>query len=143
MITQISRDNLSLLERAVHHFRGAAEADMVRAFADTPSALAFVAAHDTEVLGWCWGHHLTRPDSSSMLYVHQLDVADAHRRQGIGRDLLRALMETGAKAGATKMFLTTNEANTAARSLYESLGGGLGTHGPTVNYWFLLEPYLK
>ncbi|MFB6877842.1 GNAT family N-acetyltransferase [Streptomyces sp. NPDC056323] len=61
-------------------------------------------------------------------------------RRGVGRDLLRAFMEAGAKAGATKMFLTTGEANMAARSLYESLGGGLAAQGPTVNYWFLLDP---
>ncbi|MEK0098727.1 GNAT family N-acetyltransferase [Streptomyces sp. A475] len=140
MITQISRDDLSLLERAVRHFRGAEEADLVRAFADTPSALALVAADEAGILGWCWGHHLARPDSASMLYVHQLEVAESHQRRGVGRDLLRAFMEAGAKAGATTMFLTTGEANVAARSLYESLGGGLATQGPTVNYWFLLDP---
>ncbi len=76
-----------------------------------------------------------------MLYVHQLDVAESHRRRGVGRDLLRAFMGAGVKAGATKMFLTTGEANVAARSLYESLGGGLAAQGPTVNYWFLLDPH--
>jgi ribosomal protein S18 acetylase RimI-like enzyme len=142
VITQISRDDLSLLERAVTHFRGVQKADVVRAFGDTPSALAFVASDETEIFGWCWGHHLARPDSSSMLYVHQLEVAESHRRRDVGRDLLRAFMGAGAKAGATKMFLTTGEANVAARSLYESLGGGLATQGPTVNYWFLLGPHL-
>ncbi len=39
------------------------------------------------------------------------------------------------------MFLTTGEENLAARSLYESLGGGLAAQGPTVNYWFLLDPH--
>jgi len=66
VITQISRDDLSLLERAVRHFCGVEEADVVRAFAETPIALAFVAADEAEILGWCWGHHLARPDSSSM-----------------------------------------------------------------------------
>lgn len=140
MITQISRDDLSLLERAVRRFRdGAAEADVVRAFADTPTALALVAADEEEILGWCWGHLLARPDTASMLYVHQLEVSEDHRRRGIGRDLLRAFMAAGVKAGATTMFLTTNEANAPARSLYDSLGGGLGMNGPTVNYWFRLD----
>lgn len=142
MITQISLDDLSLLERAVRHFRGVEEVDAVRAFVDTPSALAFVAAEQTEILGWCWGHHLARPDSSSMLYIHHLEVAEAHRCRGIWRDLLRAFMKAGTKAGDTKMFLTAGEANVAARSVYESLGGGLAAQGPTVNYWFLLDPHL-
>ena len=52
---------------------------------------------------------------------------------------LAAFMRAGAQAGATTMFLTTGEANAAARALYDSLGGGLATEGPTVNYWFRLN----
>jgi ribosomal protein S18 acetylase RimI-like enzyme len=75
-----------------------------------------------------------------MLYLHQIEVAEGHRRTGIGRELLRAFMAAGVAAGATKMFLTTGEANAPARALYESMGGGLASQGPTVSYWFLLDP---
>jgi ribosomal protein S18 acetylase RimI-like enzyme len=73
-----------------------------------------------------------------MLYLHQLEVDEAYRRRGIARELMAAFMTAGAKSGATKMFLTTAADNTPARTLYESLGGGLASQGPTVNYWFLL-----
>lgn len=49
-------------------------------------------------------------------------------------------MSAGAQAGASRMLLTTGEANVPARALYESLGGGLAAQGPTVSYWFLLQP---
>jgi predicted kinase len=75
-----------------------------------------------------------------MLYLHRLEVAQERRRLGIGRALLHAFMSAGAQAGATRMFLTTGETNAPARTLYESLGGGLAAQGPTVNYWFLLNP---
>ncbi|SBT53442.1 Acetyltransferase (GNAT) family protein [Micromonospora auratinigra] len=75
-----------------------------------------------------------------MLYLHRLEVAQEHRRRGIGGALLRAFMSAGAQAGASRMFLTTGEANGPARALYESLGGGLAAQGPTVSYWFPLEP---
>ena len=48
-------------------------------------------------------------------------------------------MTAGTRAGATKMFLTTGAENIAARSLYEAMGSGLASQGPTVNYWFLLN----
>jgi ribosomal protein S18 acetylase RimI-like enzyme len=74
-----------------------------------------------------------------MLYLHALEVAKEHRRQGHGRALLEAFMAAGKSAGAAKMFLFAAEANLPARRLYDSIGGGLPAHGPTLNYWFPLH----
>jgi ribosomal protein S18 acetylase RimI-like enzyme len=124
------------LDRATQKFMGA-KADAT--YLESPSTMTFVALAGPDISGWCWGYHLIRPDNSSMLYLHQLEVDETHRRTGIGRALLQAFMTAGAAAGASKMFLTTGADNTAARSLYDSLGGGLASQGPTVNYWFLLD----
>jgi ribosomal protein S18 acetylase RimI-like enzyme len=137
VIIRVHPDDSLLLERAVRTFT---RAEGGHTFARTPGALAFVATDREEISGWCWGYHLTRPDSSSMVYLHQLEVAVEYRRSGIGRQLLRAFMAAGAGAGATRMFLTTGAGNVAARALYDSMGGGLATQGPTVNYWFVLGP---
>lgn len=126
-----------LLDRVVSQFMGGAQAG--RAFADAPNTLVFVALSGSDITGWCWGYHLVRPDGTSMAYLHQLKVVEAHRRTGIGRALLRTFMTAGAQAGATKMFLTTGADNTPARALYDSMGGGPPTQGPTANYWFLLN----
>lgn len=134
MIVRISQTEGVLLERAVRqfwHLEGGSE------YAVAPGALAFVAVDGDEVQGWCWGYQLVRPDSSSMLYLDQLEVGEQHRRKGIGRALVQAFMAAGKAVGATKMCLTTGEANVAARALYEALGGGLASQGPTVNYWFV------
>lgn len=131
----ITAPNAELLTRAVRTFMNT---DAGVDYLGTPGTLVFVATDGDEITGWCWGAQLARPDSTSMLYLHQLEVSDAHRRRGIGRDLLRAFMSAGRAAGATKMFLTTGAHNTPARNLYTSLGGGLATQGATENYWFLL-----
>ena len=73
-----------------------------------------------------------------MAYLHDLEVAEAHWRQGIGHDLTTAFAWAASQRGASKMFLTTGEANAAARGLYISLGARLAQQGPTVNYWFEL-----
>ena len=137
MITQISPSDLSLLTRAVHQFRGEGSGEQ---FARTPGAMAFVAADGptVQVQGWCWGHHLVRPDGAPMAHLHELTVAEDFRRRGVGRELLKAFVTAARAAGATRMFLTTGADNVPARALYDSVGGGLAEQGRTVNYWFVL-----
>ncbi|GAA0483956.1 hypothetical protein Ade02nite_96170 [Paractinoplanes deccanensis] len=135
MIVRITPSTLAVLDEAARCFgREPAGA----AFVEAPGTLAFVAGNGPDVQGWCWGYLLPRPDGATMLYLHNLEVAPAHRRRGVGRALLRAFMRAGRDRGATTMFLTTGEHNTAARTLYESEGAGLADQGPTVNYWFVL-----
>ncbi|UWZ57623.1 GNAT family N-acetyltransferase [Dactylosporangium aurantiacum] len=138
MIDRVLAEDVELFERAVRTFRGTRGAG--QPYLESPGALAFVASRGHEIFGWCWGYQLIRPDGFSMLYLHQLEVVESHRRQGIGRALLGAFMRAGAQAGATRMFLTTGETNAPARALYASTGGGLAAQGPTVNYWFRLSP---
>ncbi|MBL7255378.1 GNAT family N-acetyltransferase [Paractinoplanes lichenicola] len=137
MITRVTTADSRLFDLAAATFGTAPGGG--RAFLESPGTVAFVAHDGDDVLGWCWGYHLVRPDTSAMLYLHRLEVRPEHRRQGIGRGLLRAFMSAGVRDGANRMFLTTGEANAAARALYESMGGGLATQGPTVNYWFELR----
>ncbi|MCO8269313.1 GNAT family N-acetyltransferase [Actinoplanes sp. TRM 88003] len=125
-----------LLQKAVRRFTDAGSS--AAAFAQSVGSLAFVAMDEDEVQGWCWGYRLPRPDGADMLYLHNLEVAAPYRRRGVGRELLRSFLHAGARLGATRMFLVTGETNTAARHLYESMGAGLATQGPTVNYWFVL-----
>ena len=137
MIVDVSSpQGLPLLAAAVRKFRGV---DTDTRYAGSPGALAFVATERHEIAGWCWGYHLLRPDGFSILYLHDVEVDEPYRRQGVGRRLLDAFMEAGRSAGASKMFLTTGEANMPARRLYEGLGGRVAAQGPTVNYWFLLR----
>jgi ribosomal protein S18 acetylase RimI-like enzyme len=138
VISRVFAADIELFERAAQAFRGTTGGG--RAYLESPGALAFVASNGDVISGWCWGYYLIRPDCSSMLYLHQLQVAERQRRKGIGRALLDAFMRAGAQSGATKMFLTTGETNAAARALYDSMGGGLAAQGPTVSYWFVLNP---
>ena len=68
-------------------------------------------------LGGAGGYHLPPPDGFSMIYLHDGGVAEPYRRQGIGRRLVEALMDAGRRAGASKVFRTTGEANMPAGRL--------------------------
>ncbi len=51
-----------------------------------------------------------------------LEVAPAHRRQGLGLAVMAALLEWGSEQGATTAYLQVLGDNTAALGLYEGLG---------------------
>jgi ribosomal protein S18 acetylase RimI-like enzyme len=56
------------------------------------------------------------------LGLHNLQVAEEHRRQGLGTAALGALLEWGAEQGATTAWLHVEVDNDAARALYDRVG---------------------
>lgn len=55
-------------------------------------------------------------------YLAELFVRPSSRGHGLGRSLLTASLEIARLQGADDIFLGTNEYDTAARKLYESMG---------------------
>lgn len=60
-------------------------------------------------------------------------VSSLYRRRGYGRELLSAVIERAKSEKITKLLLEVRTSNTAARSLYESLG--FYTVGVRKNYY--------
>jgi len=82
--------------------------------------------------GLAWGHQLARADGGpDMLLVYSTDVAEAHRRRGLGR----AMMDELRRLKPGSMWLVTNEANEAAMRLYESAGGDRPQPDDVVFVW--------
>ena len=54
--------------------------------------------------------------------IQTLAVAPDYRRQGIARDLLRALLDEAGRRGVAEVFLEVRADNEPARKLYESEG---------------------
>ncbi len=132
----VSTPGSDSLRRAAATFGVAGDPD---GFVGSGLAIAFVSIDGDELTGWCYGYHLPRPDGTAMAYLHSIDVDEAHRRRGIGRELLDAFLAEAKLRGATKSFLTTGRHNEAARRLYQTAGGQLASQGPTENYWFDLS----
>lgn len=71
-------------------------------------------------------------------HLQELYVVPGLRGRGIGRALLEATIEFARAAGATNLDLNTGETDTAARSLYESMGFTNkegGPEGPPMLYY--------
>lgn len=79
------------------------------------------------VLGFVEARIYDTPSDPSLarrvrLYVEALVVAPAARRCGVGRRLVMAVHEWGARRGAEQVVLTVWEGNAAAEGFYRSLG---------------------
>jgi len=96
------------------------EADLVA----TGSAVVIVAQHDDGTLiGYATGHPTYETGHAEHgIYVGDLYVAPAHRRQGIARAMLAALARAGHARGARHLWLTAKEGNAAAHAVYRRLG---------------------
>jgi GNAT superfamily N-acetyltransferase len=71
-------------------------------------------------------------------YLAELYVVPGRRGQGLGRALMRAVIELARREGADRIELGTGEDDVAARALYESLGfsNREGTPDGPLNYFY-------
>jgi ribosomal protein S18 acetylase RimI-like enzyme len=97
-----------------------------------------VALDDGLVVGMVSAVDYLHPDKAPQLWINEIGVAPSHQRRGIGRQLLDAILAHGRTLGCTEAWLGTEEANAAARGLYESVGSA---PEPFVLYEFPLDAY--
>jgi ribosomal protein S18 acetylase RimI-like enzyme len=77
-----------------------------------------------EPVGFVFGYELPRRHGDpSILFVYELDVDEACRRQGIGTRLMTELARIAKSRGIGEGFVLTEPDNAPANALYESVGG--------------------
>jgi aminoglycoside 6'-N-acetyltransferase I len=81
-----------------------------------------VALDAGEVVGMTSAVDYVHPDKAPQLWINEVGVAPTHRRRGVGRRLLEAMLAHGRALGCTEAWLGTEEDNVAARGLYEGAG---------------------
>jgi ribosomal-protein-alanine N-acetyltransferase len=103
-------------------FDGPARADATRRFlGDRGHHLLIAYVGDTPV-GFVTGVEMTHPDKGSEMFLYELGVAEAHRRQGIGKALVAALARLAREAGCYGMWALTDQDNRAALATYRAAG---------------------
>lgn len=102
----------------------------------------FAALRDNAVIGFAYGYELLRPDSSKMLYIHEVGIAEPFQRQGVGTALIAALKMACREHGIRRFFLFTAKSNAGANALYRKADGETGweSHGDDTAYFFNLLP---
>lgn len=93
----------------------------LQAYLAEPGHKLIVAVASGVVVGQCRGTVLRHPDGPPELFVENLGVAAGHRRQGIGRRLMAAMLEWGGEQGCREAWVGTESDNAPALALYRSL----------------------
>ena len=109
---------------AEHLFDRSVDADAAARFLAEPTHHLLVAYDDDgRPVGFVSGVETTHPDKGTEMFLYELDVDEAARRQGIGRALVEALAALAREQGCYGMFVLTDDENVAARATYGRAGG--------------------
>lgn len=101
------------------------DADYLRRLLGSDTFIALAAVRDGAVVGGLAAYELRKFEQArSEIYIYDLAVAAAHRRQGIATGLIAALGDIAAARGAHVMFVQadTGVEDAAAIALYSKLG---------------------
>jgi ribosomal protein S18 acetylase RimI-like enzyme len=101
-------------------------AEWAERFLESEGHHILVAYVGDEPVGFVTGVEMTHPDKGTEMFLYELSVAEAHRRQGIGRALVEELRELATSTGSYGMWVLTEPTNEAALGTYRSAGSDQG-----------------
>ena len=88
-----------------------------------PEVIALTAAIDGRIVGGLVAYVLAKLEQErSEIYIYDLAVAGAHRRQGIATALIGHLQGLAAEIGAWVIYVQADHGDDPAIALYEKLG---------------------
>ncbi len=111
-------DAIMALERA-NFPTDAWSREMMAAELVAPHAVYTVALSGDEIVGYAG---LSAPTGAELADIQTIAVDAAHRRQGIGRLLMAALLATARARGASEVLLEVRADNPGAQALYGEFG---------------------
>ncbi|NEO86906.1 MAG: GNAT family N-acetyltransferase [Spirulina sp. SIO3F2] len=85
-----------------------------------------VALDGETVVGMASAIDYVHPDKPVALWINEVGVSPAYRRQGIGQRLVQTILALGRELGCEDAWLAAEASNVAANGLYTSAGGKPG-----------------
>ena len=120
-------DEEILLNVAPEVFDHPVNLEWTKEFLGDPRHHIVVVIDDGVVVGFASGVHYLHPDKPPQLWINEVGLAPTHRRRGLGKAVLQALLEVGRANKCVNVWVLTDDGNPAAMALYASVGGKLGS----------------
>jgi ribosomal protein S18 acetylase RimI-like enzyme len=108
---------------AAHLFDYPPRSDAVSRFLTDPNHHLLIAYSADVPAGFVSGVEVTHPDKGTEMFLYELAVDEAHRREGIGTALVLALRDLARERGCYGMWVLTDDDNAAAGATYRKAGG--------------------
>jgi len=121
-IRRLAAEDLAVALTLGQLLDGPAQEAATRRFLASPSHHWLVAYVDGWPAGFVTGIELTHPDKGTEMFLYELGVDAAFRRQGIGRQLTEALAVVARERGCYGMWAGTEPDNAAALATYRAAG---------------------
>ena len=116
---KLSADNSGMLVHiAPEVFDHEINHEYLAAFLEDPRHVMFIATDGSTVVGMASGFEYFHPDKPPQLWINEVGVASTHRRQGIGRRLVDALVGYAKDRRCVYAWLGTEADNTAAQRCF-------------------------
>lgn len=120
----LGRDDAHVLGKvAPNVFDNAVDPRWTREFLDDPRHHMIVALDGDLVVGMVSAIHYVHPDKPPAMWINELSVDDAYRDQGIGRRLVRSMVEHARVLECTEAWVATEVGNAPARRVYLAAEG--------------------
>lgn len=98
--------------------------EYLRLFLEDPRHLMAVATEKQTVVGMASAVEYFHPDKPPQLWINEVGVASTHRRKGIGRMLVEAILEIADQRNCVYAWLGTDVNNVAGRACFASVPDG-------------------
>lgn len=96
-----------------------------------------VALEDGKLIGGLTAYEMQMfKRETTEMFLYEIEVAETHRRRGVGKSLIEFLKKICAEKGIVEMFVGTEKENLPARKLYAGSGGAADEDSVWFNYRF-------
>jgi ribosomal protein S18 acetylase RimI-like enzyme len=137
-IKTLTKVDLGLLMNVADDvFDNPVDETFAREFLNDPRHHIVVAISEGSVVGFASAVHYIHPDKPPELWINEVGVASSRHSQGIGKAIMKEMLQLGRELGCKNAWVLTDRSNEPANRLYRSAGAQIGEED-TVMYEFNL-----